>query len=138
MSPQVDETEPIGKTRCQEPRRGLREEHLPSVRKGANARRPTSYGPADIAALLNLAGVQSHAEANPNVVRPWLGLHLADELRGCPGGSTGAGEDRNRGIPFAHRLDQPAAVRLDRLGNDGVVAHQDGPHLPRVPLPKIR
>ena len=88
--------------------------------------------------LLHLTGVQSEPVAHPTVDRPRFGLHPADQLRGRPGGSAGAGEDRDRGVALAHRLDQAAAVCLDRLGNDRIVADEDGTHLPRVPLPQIR
>ena len=138
MRPQIDETEPVGETSFQHSCGRLGDEHLSSLCKGANPSRSTRYRPADVARLLNLAGVQSHPEANPNVVRPWLGVHLADELRGCPRRSTSACEDRDRGVALAHRFDQAAAVCLDHLGHDGVVAYQDAAHLSRMPFPKIR
>ena len=112
----------------------IRHDDLTAVRDAHQPGRPIGRRAVIVAAaLVRLAGVDSHAHAHRGRARPRF--LLDGELRGkCGGNRVGRGGEH--GVEaVAGLLHDVATIRLDRVANDGVVMgervpHRDGRFLP--------
>ena len=89
-------------------------------------------------AKLDLAGMQRHADAHGLTQRPRLMGDGVLQLDGGCGGRRRTVEDRERGIAFAARLDQPASARCHDLFDELVVARERHRHGVGIRLPGCR
>jgi hypothetical protein len=122
--------------RHQRGRRGGQED-LAAMRGGHQARGPIDRRAEEvILALLRLAGMHGHPDAERARRRPGLGgegeLGADTRLhRGC------RGREHREGT-VARGLDQPSAGVLDALAEDGIVARERGRHRGGLLLPQAR
>ena len=117
-----------------EPGGGLREEDRPpsaSVRMRAADSRS-----AEATAMPRPRPCASPPGHGPDLVRPRLSRHPSRRARTPRGQPRRPREHRHRRVALAHRLDEPAAVFLDDLGHERVVADQDAAHGVRMGLPQ--
>ena len=116
---------------------GLREERLPAVGGGAQARAPIDRGAVVVAlSQLRLPGVQGRAYPQRRRGWPRLGVQCHLDRGGGGDRAGGPGEDREAAVALAARAHEVAAVPADDLLHELVVAGEGPAHRLRGTLPK--
>jgi len=111
---------------------GRRDQHLTSLRNGAQARAPVHGAPEVVAvAFLGLAAVNSHPHPQPLSQVPL-------KVRGCFQGGGRELEHRERRVALAAALDVDPTVLGDEPANQPVVFLDGRLHRGRIGLPALR